>query len=199
MKRIISGCIMVITALLLISFIPTDAEAKIYEDTLRLHILAASDSDGDQRLKLIIRDKLLEKYGEKLKTKENIEGAKVLTASLLSEIEASVEEWIREEGYTYGATVTLKDEWYDTREYEDFTLPKGIYTSLCIKIDKGEGKNWWCVMYPPLCLSAASERAASDDGIIDYTSEEYRLIGGGKYNIKFKLLEIFSEAFCKKG
>ncbi len=199
MKKFITGTLMMLTALLLMSFIPTDAEAKIYEDTLRLHILAASDSEDDQRLKLLIRDKLLSEYGERLKSSGDVTEALETAESLLGEIEESVEEWIMCEGYSYGAEVTLEKEWYDTREYEDFTLPKGIYYSLCVRIDEGVGKNWWCVMYPPLCLSAASEPMPGDDGIIDYTDEEYKLIGKGKYNIKFKLLEIFSEAFYKKG
>ncbi|MBO5907719.1 MAG: stage II sporulation protein R [Clostridia bacterium] len=199
MKSIVMGAACILVALLLSSFIPTDAEAKIYEDTLRLHILAASDSKEDQKLKLMIRDKLLSEYGEQLSTGKNVDEAINLADGKLEEIETSVEEWIKEAGYSYSAEVTLTEEWYDTREYENFTLPCGIYTSLRVKIDGGEGKNWWCVMYPPLCLSAASEPMPNDDCIIDYTSEELRLIGGGKYNIKFKLLEIFSKAFSKKG
>lgn len=199
MKNIVLGASVILIALLCSSFIPTDAEARIYDDTLRLHILAASDSKEDQELKLLIRDRLLSEYGERLRSTGGVDGAIELAEAHLSEIESSVEEWIRDEGYSYGATVTLKEEWYDTREYDGFSLPRGVYTSLCVEIDGGEGKNWWCVMYPPLCLAAASEPMPKDDCVIDYTREEYKLIEGGKYNIKFKLLELFSEAFYKKG
>jgi len=188
---------MLTLALMLAMVMPTEAEAMIYEDTLRLHILAPSDSKEDQALKLEIRDRVLCEYGERLSECEDIASAEETAKRLLSDIERDVSAWIKEEGYSYGATVTLTEEWYDTREYDGFTLPKGIYTSLRIIIGEGEGKNWWCIMYPPLCLDVATEKAPADDALLDYTGEETRLIKSGKYNIKFKLLEIFSDAFSR--
>ena len=197
-----NGTLLAVLALLLstlvIALMPTEAEAEIYEDTLRLHILANSDSEDDQELKLKVRDRLLTEYGEMLKG-ESIGEAVGIINEKLSEIEEDVEEWIREYGYSYDASVTLSREWYDTREYEDFTLPKGEYTSLRVIIGEGEGKNWWCVMFPPLCLDIASESAPADDGISSYTDEEIRLISGKKYNIKFKILELISDTFAKNG
>ncbi len=197
-----NGTLLAVLALLLstlvIALMPTEAEAEIYEDTLRLHILANSDSEDDQELKLKVRDRLLTEYGEMLKG-ESIGEAVGIINGKLSEIEEDVEEWIREYGYSYDASVTLSREWYDTREYEDFTLPKGEYTSLRVIIGEGEGKNWWCVMFPPLCLDIASESAPADDGISSYTDEEIRLISGKKYNIKFKILELISDTFAKNG
>ena len=190
--------LMVLLSTLVIALMPTEAEAEIYEDTLRLHILANSDSEEDQKLKLKVRDRLLTEYGEMLKG-ESIGEAVGIINGKLSEIEEDVEEWIKEYGYSYEASVTLSREWYDTREYEDFTLPKGEYTSLCVIIGDGEGKNWWCVMFPPLCLDIASESAPADDGISSYTDEEIRLISGKKYNIKFKILELISDTFAKNG
>ena len=105
---------------------------------------------------------------------------------------------MRERGYDYGCEVEIGVEWYDTREYEDFTLPKGYYTSLRVMLGEAEGKNWWCVMYPPLCLDIATEDAP-DDGALGYSKEEYALITNDGYNVKFKVLEVFSEAFSKKG
>ena len=92
----------------------------------------------------------------------------------------------------------MSEEWYDTRVYEGFALPEGIYSSLRVIIGDGAGKNWWCVMYPPLCTSLAVEKAPSDDGIINYTKEELSLIEGKGYNIKFKGLELLSKLFSKK-
>ena len=197
MKNLIYTCVALLFATLLLSVMPTEAEAMIYEDTLRLHILAPSDSAEDQAVKLKIRDLVLEKYGERLSRCENISAAEGCVGELLTEIEESVCGWLSELGYGYGAEVTLGEEWYDTREYEGFTLPKGTYTSLRIILGKGEGKNWWCVMYPPLCLEASTEPAPADDALLGYTKEETRLINSGKYNVKFKLLEIFSEAFAR--
>ena len=195
MKKLILPIFAVLFATLVMAALPTEAEAAIYEDTIRLHILAASDKEEDQRLKLEIRDELLKKYGYELKSSQNIDAAKEKIESLLPEIESFVNEEIRERGFSYKASATLSIEWYDTREYENFTLPKGEYASLRIIIDEGAGKNWWCVMFPPLCLDIATENAPSDDGIIDYTKEEISLIKNEKYNVKFKILELLSDAF----
>ena len=195
MKKLFLPVFALLFASLIIAAMPTEAEAAIYTDTVRLHILAASDSEDDQRLKLEIRDEILKKYGEALKCEGDISAAKRKITELLPEIQIFVQEKIKERGYGYSATATLSEEWYDTREYEDFTLPKGTYTSLRIIIGKGEGKNWWCVMFPPLCLDIATENAPKDDGIIDYTKEEIKLITTKKYNVKFKILELLSDAF----
>ncbi len=189
---------MLIATLMLAAF-PTDAEAEIYEDTIRLHILASSDSAEDQELKIAVRDRLLCKYGELLRSGGSFEEAKAIITELLPEIEESAEEWISELGFDYRVNATLTDEWYETREYSDFALPAGYYTSLRVIIGEGEGQNWWCVMYPPLCTELACEKAPADDGVIDYTNEELTLIKSGKYNVKFKILEELSRVFAKNG
>ena len=192
--------VVILLAITLIAAIfPTEQDAAIYEDTLRLHILANSDNEEDQELKYEIRDKLLKKYGTSLGASDNPEEAKENIRALIPEIKSDVDDWIQEAGYNYKSDVTLGVEWYDTREYEDFTLPKGYYTSLQVMLGEAEGKNWWCVMYPPLCLDIATEEAPRDDAVLGYTKEEYSLITERGYNIKFKILEIFSEAFSKNG
>ncbi len=197
MKNLIFSTAMLLIATLCIATFPTEAEAEIYEDTLRLHILANSDSEDDQQLKLKIRDKILEKYGEILSSADSPEAAAAITEDALPDIEQDAQLWINGEGYDYSVNAFLIEEWYDTREYEDFTLPAGRYNSLRVIIGDGEGQNWWCVMYPPLCMELATERAPADDGLIDYTKEEVKLIKSGKYNIKFKILELVSSAFTK--
>ena len=199
MKSLPLYALSLLVATLLIAVIPTDAEAKIYEDTIRLHILANSDTKEDQTLKLEIRDRILEKYGVMLSTSKSVEQAKNEMEELLQSIEQDASTWIQELGYDYEARATLSEEWYDTREYEDFTLPAGDYTSLRVIIGNGNGKNWWCVMYPPLCTEIATERAPKDDFVIDYSREEISLIQGGKYNFKFKILEDLSRVFSKNG
>lgn len=199
MKSLPLYALSLLVATLLIAVIPTDAEAKIYEDTIRLHILANSDTKEDQELKLEIRDRILEKYGVMLSTSKSVEQAKNEMEELLQSIEQDATVWIQELGYDYEARATLSEEWYDTREYEDFTLPAGYYTSLRVIIGNGDGKNWWCVMYPPLCTEIATERAPKDDFVIDYSREEISLIQGGKYNFKFKILEDLSRVFSKNG
>ena len=184
---------------LIATLVPTEKDAAIYEDTLRLHILASSDEGRDQELKYKIRDRLLEKYATSLSSYDSADGAKKHVALLADEIERDVDMWAAECGFDYGCEVSVGVEWYDTREYEDFTLPRGYYTSLRVMLGDAEGQNWWCVMYPPLCLDIATEDAPRDDAIAGYTKEEYALISEDGYQVKLKILEVFSDAFSKNG
>ncbi len=199
MKNIPKIAIYLLAITMLLSFLPTELEAEIYEDTVRLHILANSDSSEDQALKIEIRDRILQKYGENLRKYGTKSEAESSIKGLLPQIESDAERWVGEMGYAYSVRATLTEEWYETRDYGDFSLPCGIYTSLRIVIGSGKGQNWWCIMYPPLCTELACEDAPADDGLIDYTKEEIKLIGGGKYQIKFKILEELSRCFAKNG
>lgn len=176
---------MILTAVMLMAALPTEAEGAIYEDTVRLHILANSNSDEDQELKLRLRDEILAEYGKTLSAFDSVDEAKSELTSKLDEIKLFADGKMREWGYGYECTATLSEEWYETRDYESFSLPSGYYSSLQIVIGEGDGKNWWCVMFPPLCLDAAVSSPK-------YTAEEEILISK-KYNIKFKLLELISE------
>ena len=195
--KLLSTIAIVMVATLLLAVIPTEGEAEIYEDTLRLHILAASDSEEDQRIKLEIRDRVLSKYAEELSHYGSINEAEGAITALLPGIEEDVDVWLSELGCDDECEVTLGCEWYDTREYGDFSLPRGYYTSLRILIGGGGGRNWWCVMFPPMCLDIATEDAPADDAAIGYTDEEVKLISSRGYSIKFKLLELVSDAVSK--
>ena len=187
MKRLFTPILMILCAAIFIAAMPTDAEGAIYKDTVRLHILANSDSEDDQALKLALRDEILKEYGEELSIFESVDDARLEIEGKISEIEDFTNEKLRELGSDYTCRATIGEEWYDTREYENFTLPKGKYTSLKIVIGEGEGKNWWCVMFPPLCLDCAVSSNA-------YSDAEEVLIKK-KYNVKFKILELVSEIF----
>ena len=191
MKKFAIGILSILTAMLIVAALPTEADAEIYSDTLRLHILAASDSDEDQALKLAVRDKILTEYSEELSDVAALEDARSTLEACLPDIIATAERIVADAGYDYTVTASLGDEWYDTRDYGELSLPRGVYTSLIIRIGEGEGRNWWCVMYPPMCLDLATD-APSDDWTSGYTGEELSLISG-KYRVKFKLLELISE------
>lgn len=195
MKKAVALMTALLALTLAATLLPTEAEAKIYEDTVRLHVLANSDSEEDQALKLEVRDEVLLTYGEELSKSYDKRDAEARILELSDEIKACAEGVISRHGYAYTVDVGLTSEWYDTRKYESFTLPKGYYTSLKIVIGEGKGRNWWCVMYPPLCLDAATD-APQDDAILGYTDEEIKLIRGGGYQVKFKLLEVMSEFFA---
>ena len=197
-NKIFTPALTLLVAALMITVMPTDAEAAVYDDTVRLHILANSDSENDQALKYEIRDAVLERFGAELSSLDGVDAAKTTLSGMLDEIETFCKDEIQKRGYSHDVNVTLTEEWYDTREYESFTLPKGVYTSLRIIIGNGGGKNWWCVMYPPLCLDAATESAPPDDAVKKYTDEEFTLVTSGGYNVKFKMLELISDAFSQK-
>ena len=202
MKRssgFMSAVVTVLTVVLIISALPTDKEATLYTDTVRLHILANSDEESDQELKLEIRNRLLEKYGEILSDYTDKRDATDAISSLLPNIEEDVDSWVAECGASYKSRVTMGNEWYERRDYGELSIPEGYYTSLKIELGDAEGKNWWCVMYPPLCLNIATEDASGDDAILNYGDEAGALISRGKYTVKFKLLELASELFFAIG
>ena len=186
MKKLITAALCILCATLFLAVMPTDAEGMIYEDTVRLHVLANSDSDEDQALKLMLRDEVLKKYGRELSIFDSAKEAKNSLSEKTLEIESFCNQKLKEltdEDYT--ARVSLTEEWYETRDYGDISLPKGYYTSLKIVIGSGEGKNWWCVMFPPLCLDAATDTGK-------YTPEEEFLVTR-RYNVKFKIIEVVSD------
>ncbi len=191
--KFIINTVMILCITLIIAAIPTEKESAIYDDTIRLHILANSDGEIDQSVKLKIRDKVLDKYSTKLQKSRTKSEAVEVIKDLEDSIEYDVEAWLSEMGEAYGADVVIGSEWYDTRVYDSFTLPCGYYTSLRILLGEGEGQNWWCVMYPPLCLDTATATPSEDAP--SYTDEESALIIGGEYNVKFKVLELLSETF----
>lgn len=158
----------------------------ISNKVLRLHILANSNSTEDQDLKLRVKNYFLENtadlfVGETLD--ENIEIAR----ENVDRIEELCNKCIKENGYNYSAKVIVDKEYFDTRVYDDFTLPAGIYNSIKIEIGQGSGHNWWCIVFPSVCLSACSESMS------DYlTDEEMELINDG-YTPKFKIVEIYEK------
>ncbi len=190
------GCtaLCLLIATLLLAVLPTDAEASVYDDTLRLHILAASDSEEDQALKRDVRDHVLTTFGTQLGKAKNLVEARQAAEELLPDIEAEVNDYLISRGISYGACVTLTKEVYDTRVYDTFTLPRGEYLSLRIILGQGEGHNWWCVMYPPMCVSLATAEYPDDGSdAVGYSPEEFRLIDGDGRTVKFKMLEVLSD------
>ena len=163
---------------------------NISDKILRLHIIANSDSTEDQELKLKVKNYFLENtadlfVGQTLD--ENIEIAK----ENIDYIEKICNTCIEQTGFDYEAEVTVDREYFDTRVYDDFTLPAGVYNSIRITIGQGNGHNWWCIVFPSVCLSACSK--SMDDYLTD---EEMELVGDG-YTPKFKVIEIYEKIKAK--
>ena len=133
------------------------AQSQLAERVVRLHVLANSDGQEDQALKLLVRDRVLARATELLTQAGNRAEAESLLRDCLPELERAAALEIQNSGYDYAVSIRLEDTVFPTREYEGFTLPAGRYLALRAVIGAGEGRNWWCVVFPPLCAAASAE------------------------------------------
>ena len=164
----------------------------IREKVLRLHVIAASDSASDQNMKYAVSDELLRAGESIFRGSETVFQAEEKIGDSLDFLRESAESTLRSLGCDYPVNVILGRTYFPTRQYGEVTLPAGYYNAVRVIIGEGKGKNWWCVMFPPMCLPAASEGTPD---ISDILSEEENLIvsGGEKYEIKFWFVEKYYE------
>lgn len=163
---------------------------RIRENVLRLHILANSDSAEDQKLKLKVRDALLLKTDEIFSDCENEEQAALAAKDNLNLLTAEAERVVKENGYNYEVSATVCDMWFEDRVYEDFTLPAGNYEAVRITLGRGEGHNWWCVMFPSVCLPSASKGSEVLNDVLS-EKETDMCENPRRYVAKFKVVELF--------
>lgn len=169
-----------------------DSECEgIRENVLRLHVVAASDSDADQKIKLQLRDELLLKGKEVFSGSGTKAEAEEKLRYGISLMQKEADDFLSKEGYPHKARVSLEKSYFPTRSYESFTLPAGIYDALKVTIGSGEGQNWWCVMFPALCLPAADKGKADFDGIL--TDKQQKIITDEKYEVRLWLVEKWQE------
>jgi len=173
------------------------SQSDLAGSVLRLHVLAHSDSPRDQTLKLQVRDAVLARAGQYLTGIGNRAEAEALLDSHLDELADAGAAVVADAGYSYPVRVTLADSWFPTRRYEDFALPAGVYRALRVTIGDGAGQNWWCVVFPPLCLASVTEEAVSA-AVAGLSEGQVALITGqdGGYVLKFKLLEWWNSIFA---
>ncbi|MBR2875531.1 MAG: stage II sporulation protein R [Clostridia bacterium] len=172
---------------------------EIRESVVRLHILADSNEQIDQSVKLKVRDALLEKNTELLSGKVTPENAEEYFEKSREELEKCANEVLEENGLNYKAEITLGKEYYTTRVYQNLTFPAGTYTSVKVVLGSGEGENWWCVMFPPLCVPVADGEIKTDDSIVleEYLGSDGKKIvtSEGKFKMGFKIVEIYEKLF----
>ncbi|WP_298029838.1 stage II sporulation protein R [uncultured Dysosmobacter sp.] len=170
------------------------AQDALADKVVRLHVLANSDSEEDQALKLRVRDTVLERATELLREVADREEAEVLLQGRLLELERLAGETVAANGYDYPVTVELADAEFPTKEYDGFTLPAGRYLSLRVLIGEAAGQNWWCVVFPPLCTAASADVPASALAA-GFSEEEIGLITEENegYVLKFKAVEFWEE------
>lgn len=159
---------------------------------IRLHVIANSDTEKDQMLKLQVRDKVLAQATEILKESDNMQQAAQKLEASLPDMETIAAQEIHAQGYVYDVTARLEETEFPTKNYDGFRLPSGEYLALRIVIGEGKGQNWWCVVFPPLCTTAAADleqtaiAAGLDDEDISLMTEENE-----GYMLKFRAVELW--------
>lgn len=163
---------------------------EVCTEVLRLHIPANSNSKEDQSIKLALRDHLLNEFSDELGGCKDLETAKERANELLPEIERESNKFLEENGFDYGAKAEIVSMYFTTREYDSLILPAGVYSALRITLGSGEGNNWWCVIFPQLCLPAASEKQdeASQNVLESFGKPQ-------KVTVKFAIYEFFCSLF----
>lgn len=186
LKSLCAGFIIAV----IFSVIPFEARCtSISDEVLRLHILANSDSEQDQSLKLKVRNAVLKETENLYKNADSKDEALHLTRQSLDKIRETAEKTIRENGYDYPVRAQIKKVHFSTRIYEQVTMPSGTYDSVQIEIGSGKGKNWWCVMYPSLCIGVGTD---SDTLRKELSDDEYSVVTSGeKVRFKFKIVEYY--------
>lgn len=194
MKTVVTFLLTLVLAVFVLIAFPARGEEAVYADTLRLHILAASDSTADQEAKLYVRDALLSEYGEEIRNFREKSEALAYAEAHREAIRKTAEDTLAARGLDYIVSVSIGEEWFDTRVYGDITLPAGNYTALQVTLGEGKGQNFWCMLYPALCVSPALGEQI-DPADEAYDESAYLLVTGNGYAVKFRTLEFFSSLF----
>lgn len=157
---------------------------QIRGSTLRLHVIANSNSRDDQRIKMRVKDAVSGLRRDICAGAADLEQAVELTEQNLDFIQMSADRALEDMGAGYKAKCSVEDFYFDTTAYSAFTMPKGEYKALTVKLGRAEGKNWWCVVYPGLCASASAKYEDDDSNTFVETDN---------FRIKFKAVEIYQD------
>lgn len=170
---------------------------SIREKMLRMHVIANSDSEEDQKLKLKVRDAVLSAGKEVFDGSITSSEAQAKITPHIVYLENVALDTIKNEGFDYSVKIMVEKEYFNTRTYDNsITLPAGFYTAVKVIIGEGKGQNWWCVMFPPMCLPTAVAECEISDVLTDDETEI--VTETEKYKFKFKIVEFFEEIFNDK-
>ncbi len=183
--RAIAGAVTVCLLLIMCSF--EGKCAQIRDAVVRLHVLANSDTAEDQALKLCVRDVVLLSSTELFADTTTRKQAEQKIQAALPKIQKVAEACVREQGYDYSVTAKLTEAYFSTRTYESGTFPAGRYKTVQIVIGEGKGKNWWCVMYPPLCVASATDRKPLSETLSEGSC--HIVEQAPRYVLRFKVVE----------
>lgn len=197
--------LIIFTALVLLmtvcsAALPVNGEVGLYNKMIRLHVLANSDSEEDQALKLVVRDAVLKCTEDMIINCKTVTEAREAIEQNKDKIQKVCEQTVFDSGYEYPVDIVLGIEKYPEKSYGSVTLPSGDYYSVRVMIGSAEGHNWWCVLFPPLCVGAAkNERDTMTEAGL--TKNEVDILtenDGEKYVLKFRIIEFFRRAFTSK-
>ena len=178
-----------------LSVLPVHGEAEIYDSVIRFHVIAHSDSEEDQRIKLALKDEVAKFTCELTRDCKDIDSAESAVLENLYLIEECAEQKLRELGCDLPVRVEFGYEKYPTKSYDSICFPAGEYRSVRVMIGESAGQNWWCVLFPQLCLGAATVNEAENAFIsVGFTPDQYKIItetDDPKYKLRFKILEVF--------
>lgn len=177
--------------------VKADVQMGIAEEVLRFHVIANSDSEEDQDLKMKVKEEVVSYVSGLTQNQQRVEEAEYIIGLYLEEIKKRTEDVVEREGYDYPVTVELADSYFPVKSYGEAVFPEGIYRALKIRIGKAEGKNWWCVLYPNLCFVDSAygvlEEEQKEQLKSVLTEEEYESIfqvPSRDIRISFKLFSI---------
>lgn len=198
-KRILTLAIFAAILLLVVGLLPVHGEEEIYDKVVRLHVLANSDSEEDQAVKLKVRDAILAITVPLLQNCETKEEAVALLEENQTLFVEAAKAVLQEEGFDDTVSIEMGLEEYPTRTYDSLCFPAGEYISMRVSLGTGEGQNWWCCLFPPLCLGAATVRDEdAEDACISvgFTPTQYKIITESDkpvYRARFKILELLGQ------
>lgn len=177
------------------------SEAALANQVLRLHVIANSDSQEDQALKLEVRDAVLAQAAPWLEGADSQQAAEAALTPHLDELAQTGREVLAQAGRDDGVTVSISDVWFPTKQYDGFSLPAGQYRALRVVIGEGRGRNWWCVVFPPLCLGSVTEESVETVAGEALSDDQVALITGqdGGYVLKFRFIEWWEELLQSLG
>lgn len=173
----------------LCSFFPFAAACgQLPRDVVRLHVVANSNGAEDQAVKLLVRDAVLEEAARWYQGAGSMEEASSQLCTHLQSIAGAARQVLGEQGVGYSATAQMTEMYFPTRDYGDFRLPAGRYRTLRVTLGEGAGKNWWCVVFPSLCLPAATQ----EEALLTLPEGERQVVEGGqKVQVKLKAVELW--------
>lgn len=195
MWKLIKFVALVLSAAFVLEFLGLYRDKQTLEDSLiRLHVVASSDSQEDQAVKLQVRDAVVSCVEAALSKVKTIDEAKAWLQENLPEIQQAANQVLKKLGLDYEASVTLAPEPFPKRDYDTFSLPSGVYESLRVTLGEGQGQNWWCVVFPQLCLPAAGEDTDSVAAGAGFSEALTGAVTGKEgYHLRFYFLDVLGK------